>query len=657
MTSIADALRILLTGVSYGMILFLIASGLSLILGVMGILNLAHGSLYMLGAYIGLAVSASTGNFWIGALAGGAAVGVIGLLLERGFLRRLYRQFNDQVLLTLGFVYIFGNGAAWLWGSFPKLGKAPAELSASIPMGDLNFPVYRLALIVIGLAVAGALWWMQNRTRVGAIVRAGMDDREMVLGLGINFRLVSTGVFFMGAFVAGLAGFLGTPIQGASSELGFPILIQALIVVIVGGVGRVEGTLLGALVIGLMDSLGKTFFPQFSSFTIYVVFILILLFRPTGLLGRTQVGSAIPPSTDFRAAWRGIPRQFSGALGNVQRFLATFGPYLVLAIGLLVLPALASSYLLTTVSQIFIYAIFALSLNLLFGYTGMFSLGHAAYFGVAAYVTAYVSVALHVHSFWVLLFDGVLAATVTAAIFGIIALRVSGTYFLFVTLALGELLVAVANSWTKVTGGSQGIYGILYPDLGLAIKMGPKPYYYVLLVAFVICATLLYVIVKSPFGLALQGIRDDEGRMKHLGYQTWLFKYLAFVIAGAFAGVAGVLFAPATSTVVPPYLGTTISALVMLMIILGSSRVFGGPIIGAAVVLLLQNYIILLTPERWPLILGVIFVLSVMFLRGGVGIYVIRALDRLRLRPAPPPIAHDDEPSTLSPIAALPEAN
>ncbi|MDX2160303.1 MAG: ABC transporter permease [bacterium] len=626
-----DGLRILLTGVSYGMILFLIASGLSLILGVMGILNLAHGSLYMLGAYLGLAILPVVNNFWVAAAVSGLAVGLIGLILERGFLRRLYKRFNDQVLLTLGFVYIFGNGALWIWGSFPKLGEVPPEFDYSIPMGSLDFPVFRLVLIGIGLGVAALLWYLQNRTRVGAVVRAGMDDREMVLGLGINYGLVSTGVFFLGVVISGIAGFLGSPLRGASWDMGFPILIQALIVVVVGGVGRVEGTLVGAILIGLIDSFGKILLPEFSLFTIYVVFILILLFKPSGLLGRVRFGTAAAPSTDFRAEARGIPRDFRYPW---QKTLIAAAPYLLIVAFLFALPTFAAPYLRSTTVQVMIFAIFALSLNLLFGYTGMFSLGHAAFFGVGAYTTALLFTRMDITSLWVLLPAGALMGALFAALFGVIALRVQGMYFLFVTLALGELLAAAANNWTELTGGSNGIFGIGYPSIGFDVRIRAPEYFYIVLIVFLVCAAALYAIKRSAFGLALQGIRDDEGRMKHLGYNTWAFKYAAFVISGAFAGIAGVLFAPSVGTVVPGYLGAQTAAIVMLMIIIGSSRLFGGPIVGAAVVTFLQYYVSLWAPARWPLILGVIFVLSVLVLPGGMGIYVSRALRWLTTRRA-----------------------
>jgi len=268
------------------MILFLIASGLSLILGVMGILNLAHGALYMLGAYIGLTLASHVRNFWVVALLGGIVIALFGLVLERVFLSRLYRQMNEQALLTLGFVYIIGNVVLWVWGGWLKVGSAPSYLATSIAIGEFSFPLYRFALIFIGLLVAAALYWFQEKTRAGAIVRAGMDDKEMTMGLGINYGLVCSAIFFLGAFLAGCAGFIGLPVIVANWEMGFPMLLMAMIVVVIGGMGKVQGALLGAIIIGIIDNLGKALFPDLAMFTIYLVFIIILLVRPSGLLGR-----------------------------------------------------------------------------------------------------------------------------------------------------------------------------------------------------------------------------------------------------------------------------------------------------------------------------------------------------------------------------------
>lgn len=279
----------ILNGISYAMLLFLIASGLSLIFGVMGILNLGHGGFYMFGGYLGVLAVKLGGNWAFGLLAAPIVVGLLGYAVERGLLRHLYKELNDQALVTSGLIYIFGNMALWVWPA-PRtiMGSEPSVLAGSVDMGGLLFPVYRLAIIGIGIVVFLGLLWFQEKTRGGAIIRAGMDDKQMVTGLGINYGLVSSLVFILGAAIAGLAGFLGAPVIGASADQVTSMLLMALIIIIVGGVGYVQGTLIGALVIGLADSLGKGYFPFLASIIPYVVMVFVLLARPYGLFGRAR---------------------------------------------------------------------------------------------------------------------------------------------------------------------------------------------------------------------------------------------------------------------------------------------------------------------------------------------------------------------------------
>ncbi len=282
-----------LIGISFGFILFLLGTGLSLTMGLMRIVNLAHGALYMIGGYVGVAVARYCEglvgrdlSFVVGILAGGTCTGLLGLLMETGFLRRLYKRELDQVLLTIGFVYILTNLAQWIWGPIPQSGITPSFLSGSIRIAGITLPMFRIAIIIFGLVAAAGLWFFQERTKVGAIIRAGMDNKEMTMGLGINLGIVFTGVFALGAFIAGFCGLIGAPLLGINLGVGWDALLLAMIVVIVGGTGSIQGALVGGLVIGLVDAYGKTFFPEFAYFTMYLVLIIILLFRPSGLLGR-----------------------------------------------------------------------------------------------------------------------------------------------------------------------------------------------------------------------------------------------------------------------------------------------------------------------------------------------------------------------------------
>lgn len=267
--------------------MFLLATGLSLTLGTMGILNLSHGALYMIGAYVGWTIAVQYGlSFGLAILAGTVAAGGVGVFMDRLFFSKLHGQTKEQVLLSLGFVYVITNLTLWVYGPMQRGLFAPPFLSGSFSIGDWLYPIDRATLIPIGLALAGGLWWLQNKTRLGAIVRAGMDDKEMTTGLGINYERACLAVFLLGTALAGFAGVVGGQLFGANIELGMRILILALIVVVVGGTGSVEGALVGAIVIGLTDSIGRWLFPELAMFLLYILMIIVLLARPAGLLGR-----------------------------------------------------------------------------------------------------------------------------------------------------------------------------------------------------------------------------------------------------------------------------------------------------------------------------------------------------------------------------------
>jgi branched-chain amino acid transport system permease protein len=277
----------LLSGISYGMVLFLVAAGLSLIFGFMGILNLAHGVVFMLGGYIGITLAKATGSFIYGVLAGTFAGGLIGLIIERGFLRSLYKKVLEQVLVTFGFVYIITNMTLWIWGAWPKSAVVPSLLAGYISTGEYHFPICRLAIILIGALICLGLWWLQEKTKIGAIIRAGMDDAQMVGGLGINLAPITIAAFCLGSALAGFAAVVGALVLGfVNPDTGTNTLFTALAVVIIGGVGSVQGTLAGGLVVGIMNALVTTYFPEFALFTTYILMVLILLFMPRGLLAR-----------------------------------------------------------------------------------------------------------------------------------------------------------------------------------------------------------------------------------------------------------------------------------------------------------------------------------------------------------------------------------
>jgi branched-chain amino acid transport system permease protein len=275
-----------LNGISFGMLLFLLAAGLSLIYGLMKILNLTHGSFYLWGGYIGLMVVHSTGSLFLAALLSSLAIALVGMLMERFLLRRLHLQELPQTLLTFGFLFIFSDLANFIWGGNPQTMPKPAMFSQSVQLGDFFYPSYRLFIIAFGLLVAALLWWLQEGTRLGAMLRAGVDDEETARALGINVSLLFTLVFALGAFLAALGGIMGGPIMGVYPGADFEVMLLGFVVVIVGGLGSLKGALVGSLTVGLLDNFGKVFFPEFALFTIFAPMALILAVRPHGLFGQ-----------------------------------------------------------------------------------------------------------------------------------------------------------------------------------------------------------------------------------------------------------------------------------------------------------------------------------------------------------------------------------
>ncbi len=273
-------------GLSYGALLFLLASGLSLIFGVMRVVNLAHGSYFMLGGYVGLSAMWWAGSFAGACLAGAVAVGLIGIGMERLFLRRLTGQTLGQVLMTIGFALIFQDLALLIWGGDPFTIPTPPALSGVVRVGGLNFSAYRIFIILVALVIGLALWLALERTRLGATIRAAVDDAEMARGVGINVPVVSLGVFALGACLAALGGVIGGGFLGVYPGADFEVLPYAFVVVIVGGLGSLPGAMVGSLLVGLLDNFGKALFPELSYFTLFAPMALILALRPTGLFGR-----------------------------------------------------------------------------------------------------------------------------------------------------------------------------------------------------------------------------------------------------------------------------------------------------------------------------------------------------------------------------------
>ena len=277
----------ILNGLSFGAVLFFLAAGFTMIFGLLRIANLAHGGFYLMGGYVGITVTLTTGQFWIGLVVGGFAIMILGLFAERVLLRPIRGLEKPEVLLTIGMTFVIGDLSLWIWGGDPRVVKLPGYLKGPIQVGDNFFyPKYRLFVLGFAILLAGILFYIDRRTKIGAIVRAGVDDRETVAALGINIKAVFTAAFMFGAFVAGMSGVIGAGFLSLLPGQDFEILLFALVVVIIGGLGSLEGAALGAAIVGLIDSFAKALVPELSFFTLFAPMAIILMLRPNGLLGK-----------------------------------------------------------------------------------------------------------------------------------------------------------------------------------------------------------------------------------------------------------------------------------------------------------------------------------------------------------------------------------
>jgi branched-chain amino acid transport system permease protein len=600
----------LLSGLAHAMVLFLIASGLSLIFGVTRIVNFAHGSFYMLAAYLTYtlaeALPLGPAAFYVAVLLAALATGLVGLLVEVGLLRRVYRAPElYQLLATFALVLVISDVVAFVWGRENKTGPSAPGLRGSVPILGQLFPSYDLALIAVGLLVALALWWLFHRTRWGVLIRAATLDREMVAALGVDQRRLFTGVFALGSALAGLGGALQVPRQALTNVMDATVITEAFVVVVIGGMGSLPGALLAAVVIGVVDALGVLWLPRFSLVMIFLVMAVVLIVRPWGLLGR--------PETQARGA--------AGGAAAAERPLGWRWAAAALVV-LVLLPPLLSRFWVLVLVEVLAFALFAGSLHLLMGTGGMVSFGHAATFGLGAYAAALLVQGGSVPM--LLAFAAApLAAALGTTVIGFFAVRLTSIYFAMLTLAFCQIAFAIVHQWYDVTGGDNGLLGV-WPPRWLA---DPLRYYYFSLAACGGGLAALAAIGRAPFGLTLRAIRDHARRAEASGIDVRAHQWIAFVVAGFLGGLAGATFVFLKGSVFPNYLTVAMSVQPLVMVLLGGVEALAGAPIGAALYTLLDTTVTRYT-EYWQLVLGaILLVLVVAFPRGVVGLVTERRRD------------------------------
>lgn len=593
--------------------LFLISSGLTLVFGVLNILNFAHGALYMLGAYLVYGITlylVGPAGFFLALLLAPLGVAAIAALIEIAFLRRIYYQEEIyQLLLTFALVLIIDDLAKIIFGAEYKSIPKPDFLSGSFVLFGATVPTFTALVLIVAPLVAVIMWFLLMHTRTGKVVRATSSDREMADALGINMTALFTLVFAFGAMLAGFAGALAGPVRTVFPGLGTEVIIESFVVVVIGGLGSLWGALIGSLLIGTLETVGIIVFPEFQMALIYLVMVVVLIVRPWGLFGRPLKIKALSEKNLSLEAQEISPVHFSSRLA--LRLL----PFIVL----LLLPLLVGRYYQYLLTQIFVAALVAMAFNLLLGTTGLLSFGQAAFFGVGAYTVGLLLTKTAMGTLPVLALALVMSAAVAAAI-GFFCIRLSGVHFAMLTLAFGQLIYTVAFKWYGLTGGDNGIQGIPIRDISWGnftwgLGSTTQMYYFVLLVA-ALAVAFLARIRSSPFGATLKSIRENSQRAAYLGLNVKLYQWTAFVLAGAFTGLAGGLYALMEKSISPESIYWTKSAEPVLMTIMGGIYSFVGPAIGAAIYIILNAYIVAWT-ENWSLVLGLVLLTLVLTLPGG----------------------------------------
>jgi branched-chain amino acid transport system permease protein len=588
--------------------------------------NFAHGSFFMVGIYIAYTLveklSASIG-FWPALLLAPLAVGLLGAVIEVTLLRRIYRAPElFQLLATFALVLVIKDAVLWIWGPEELLGPRAPGLKGSVEILSRNFPSYDLFLIVVGPVLLGLLWLLLTRTRWGTLVRAATQDREMVAALGVNQAWLFTAVFALGALLAGLGGALQLPREPANLEMDLHTIGAAFVVVVVGGMGSIPGAYVAALLIaelkaiciwlGLVEIAGIQI--SFSKLTLVVEFLvmaIVLVFRPWGLMGRAQQASRNAAEIELPLR----PASSAYQLGGV-----------LVVLTLIAMPwfAAQSPYVTVLLIDLLIAVLFAASLHFIMGPAGLHSFGHAAYFGLGAYGAALLIRYLGVPMELSLILAPAVAA-LGAFLYGWFCVRLSGVYLAMLTLAFAQITWAIVYQWDGFTGGSNGLTGV-WPAQWLQDK---KNYYFLTLGLVVISVYVMRRLLYSPFGYALRAGRDSPLRADAIGIDVKKIQWVAFIVAGTFAGLAGALFAFSKGSISPETLHVSRSIDGLVMVLLGGIQTLAGPIVGAFTFTWLHDTVARNT-EYWRAMLGGIILLLVLLFPQGIAGFAAQITERIK---------------------------
>ena len=605
----------ILTGLANASSLFLVACGLSLIFGVTRIVNFAHGSLYMLGAYVGysfIQLLPGVFGFWTSILLAGLVVGVIGCIIEILVLRPIYRAPElFQLVATFGVILIIQDLALMVWGPEDLLGPRAPGLRGVFRIFGEPIPKYDIVLLLITPIIALALWYLMTKTRTGVLIRAATQDREMVGALGVNQAWLFTGVFVLGSLLAGIGGALQLPRGGADLLMDFNILAPVFVVVVIGGMGSLPGAYLAAVIISIVNVFGVIYLPESTLALMFVIMVIVLMIRPYGLLGRKEISG--------EHGQVGEPeRPIKPSSLNTRIFVAIF--LVILAL----LPLYGSQFAQVLVTDILIFCLFAASLHFLLGMGGLVSFGHAAYYGGGAYVAALLVSHTNTPMELAFLFAP-LGAGLIALLIGWICLRLTGVYFAMLTLAFAQLLWSLVYQWGEFTGGDDGLVDI-WPATWLN---DTSIYFYFTVVIAVGGILLLRHVAHSPFGYALRAARDSSLQAESNGIHVKLVQITAFGFAGMMAGLAGGLFVFSKGSIFPNEMEIARSFDALIVVFLGGIKTLSGGFVGGAVFKGIED--VLTRFEYWRLFFGLLIILIVILAPDGIVGAIRRSVENIKI--------------------------
>ena len=604
-----------LNGVTLAGLYFLVASGFTLVFGLMRNVNLAHGSLYLLGAYIGYDVTQWTGNWFLGVVAGTLALGVVGALLQVLVFQRLAGDELRQTLVTIGISIVAADLMLAVWGGKTYQFTIPEWLDGAVAtpivtavksngqIVTMRYPLYRLVVLAASFVIGVGLWLTLNKSKVGMMIRAGVDDRAMLSMTGVNVRLLFVGVFAIGGMLAGFSGVIGGSALSVAPGEDVRYLLASLVVVIVGGMGSITGAAIGALLIGLAEQVGLVYFPTYGIVLTFVIMVATLAIRPQGLMGNARTRSADPP----RVASPGdiVALEFTPATAWLAGALIVFplivSPFVAFQLG----------------AQTLILGMIALSLMILAGYGGMVSLAQLTVAGIAGYSVAILGpngtgVLGLGWPWWLYVPVSILIAGVVSALIGMIAVRTAGIYTIMITLAVATAFYYFAQQNYSVFNGHSGFRGVAPPDV-FGVEWGRQiPFYYLTLAVAALAYSVVIYCARSTFGRALMATRDNQRRMRAVGYDVTYHRIAAYFFAGIIAGAAGVLYVWFNGRISPGTVGVGEVIGILVIAVIGGLRHPIGPFIGAAVYVFLKTFAIdVVGADRFNTLIGLVFLVIV----------------------------------------------